>query len=226
MRTLTVLSILILFFSCNNSKKETQVKTEPIQAEIKNERLELIPEPDKEERLKWEKKNKELFESCFLQNPDSSVAGINIDDVESTIKVLGKETKLGGDWTYRNLNKDKSQFLNLTVYPGSYYNQISLFEVGYTNKILKRDRFLENIDFRTEKGIKLGMSKSEIIEIFGDCYTVNLKTSDTLNIAYRIELPQDSKNEYLSKHNMPIYYAEYDFIKSKLNRFEFGFEYP
>ena len=226
MRILTAISIIIIFFSCNNTKKETPSETELIQTEVKNERLELLPEPDKEERLKWEKKNKELLESCFLQNPDSSVAGISIDDTKSTLSVLGNDTKLGGDWTYRNLNKDKSQFLNLTVYPGSYYNQISLFEVGYTNEILKEDKFLEKMDFRTEKGIKLGMTQLELFQIFGECYQVNLKTTDTLNITYRIELPQDTKNKYLSKHNMPIYYAEYDFVKNKLNRFEFGFEYP
>ncbi len=230
MKILNLILILSIFFSCNNSKKEirTQIITVPeqTQSEITNERLELIPEPDKEERLKWEKKNKELLESCFLQNPDSSVAGICIDNTKSTLKVLGKDTKLGGDWTYRNLNKDKSQFLNLTIYPGSYYNQVSLFEVGYTNEILKGDRFLENVEFSTEKGIKLGMTNFELIEIFGECYKVNIKTKDSLKISYRIELPQDTKNEYLSKHNMPIYYADYDFVRNKLNRFEFGFEYP
>ena len=50
MRTLTIISIIIIFFSCNNSKKETQIKTEPIQEEIKNEHLKLIPETDKQER--------------------------------------------------------------------------------------------------------------------------------------------------------------------------------
>ena len=50
MRTLTIISIIIIYFSCNNSKKETQIKTEPIQEEIKNERLKLISEPVKQER--------------------------------------------------------------------------------------------------------------------------------------------------------------------------------
>ena len=50
MRTLTIISIIIIFFSCNNSKKETQIKTEPIQEEIKNERIKLISESDKQER--------------------------------------------------------------------------------------------------------------------------------------------------------------------------------
>jgi hypothetical protein len=227
---LSIIYILILLslISCqsNRDKKNAIDKTIEVETVEENPRLELIPEPNKEERLEWEKQRKALLSKCYLENPDSSVNGISIRNAISTEKVLGKETKLGGDWTYRNLNLDKSKFLNLTVHSGDYYNQVSIFEVGYSTEILKGDKFLSYDDFQTEKGIKLGLTKDEIIKTFGNCYETRDSTMIGIKLVYRIELPQDTKNNFLSNQNMPIYYAEYEFEKDKLIRYEFGFEYP
>jgi len=47
------------------------------------------------------------------------------------MEILGSDIKMGGDGRFRFLTKDKSQYLNLTVHPASYLNQVSIFEVGY-----------------------------------------------------------------------------------------------
>lgn len=225
MKQIIYILTLLSLISCQSNQDNKNAIYKSIEVE-ENPRLELIPEPDKADRLGWEKQQKALLSKCYLENPDSSVNEISIKNAISTEKVLGKETKLGGEWTYRNLNSDKSKFLKLTVHPGDYYNQVSIFEVGYSTEILKGDRFLSFNDFQTEKGIKLGLTKDEIIKTFGNCYEIRNSTTVGLKLVYRIELPQDTKNNFLSNQNMPIYYAEYEFEKDKLIRYEFGFEYP
>lgn len=228
MKQIIYILTIFTFTSCQNNgdSKIINVKSSEVEIIEDNPRLELIPEPDKEERLEWEQKQKELLSKCFLENPDSSVIGISIRNANSIESVLGKETKLDGDRTYRNLNSDKSKYLNLTVYPGDYFNQVSVFEVGYSEQILKGDRFLDYDNFKTEKGIKLGLTKTEIIGVFGNCHKVKDSTDESVTLVYKIELPQDTKTNFLSNQNMPVYFAEYEFKKDTLIRYEFGFEYP
>ena len=112
------------------------------------------------------------------------------------------------------------------MHPGDGYNEVSIFEVGCSNKISKGDNFLNYDNFTTEKGIKLGLTKNQIVAAFGNCYHTKDRIELGIKTIYRIELPQDTKNDFLTNQNMPIYYVEYQFKKDKLIRFEFGFEYP
>jgi len=172
------------------------------------------------------KSTKSSLKDCFLQVPDSTVNGIIIVNAKSILSVLGKETLLNDEIKYRYLTKDKKEYLNLSIYPGSFNNQVSVFEVGYSKQILKEDNITESTIFQTEKGIKLGVSLQEITKRLGKCYKILNSTDSLLKIIYKIETPQKTKDDFLNRYNMPVYYAEYDFINNKLNRFEFGFEYP
>ncbi len=80
--------------------------------------------------------------------------------------------------------------------------------------------------FKTEKGIKLGMSKQEVISRLRKCYVVVDSTKELIELYYRIEYPKDSKTKILESNNMPVYYATYGFWKNELKQYEFGFEYP
>ena len=80
--------------------------------------------------------------------------------------------------------------------------------------------------FQTEKGIRLGLTKQQVIEKIGSCYAVVDSTKDCIEIYYRIENPKDSKTKILESNNMPVYYSTYTFCKDKLRYYEFGFEYP
>ena len=80
--------------------------------------------------------------------------------------------------------------------------------------------------FETQNGIKLGINKKQIIEKLGNCYASIDSTKSYIELFYRIESPKDTKTKILEKNNMPIYYASYKLWNDKLEKYEFGFEYP
>ncbi|CAD0009531.1 hypothetical protein FLACHUCJ7_04278 [Flavobacterium chungangense] len=214
---LTIITILLLT-NCNNSNNKTVNKTD---------RMELVPEPDKELKEEYEKKQKALSQTtCVFSNPDTSVVGIKIRNIESTLNILGKKTKLKGDSTHVFYSSDKKQKLGLTVHPGDYYSQVSVFNISYSGNSKKNFRQINSKEFETEKGIKLGITKRQIIEKLGTCYIVKDSTTNGISLNYRLELPNDSKTKLLRSNNMPIYYAAYRLTNDKLENIEFGFEYP
>jgi hypothetical protein len=212
---IAILTIAILT-NCNNSNNK------PVD---NSDRLELVPESDKEIREENEKqKEKQL--SCTFSEPDTSVVGIKIRNAESILNVLGEKTKLEGDSTYILYSNDKKQKLELTIHPGDSYNQVSIFNISYTYKSNLKLRQIKSKEFETEKGIKLGISKRQIIEKLGNCYVVKDSSKNTIELNYRLELPNDSKTKILKTNNLPIYYASYKLTNDKLESIEFGFEYP
>ena len=121
---------------------------------------------------------------------------------------------------------DKKQKLGLTVHPGDFYSQISIFKIAYSDNSKQNLRQINSKEFETEKGIKLGISKREIIEKLGTCYVAKDSTKNSIELNYRLEFPNDSKTKLLTSNNMPIYYATYKLTNDKLEHIEFGFEYP
>ncbi|MDJ1467612.1 hypothetical protein [Xanthocytophaga flava] len=192
----------------------------------KNDRSELVLGPDKELREEYEKQQKLNKSKCSFVDPDTSVAGIKIGDVKSTLAILGKQTKLEGDSTHVFYSNDKKQKLGLTVHPGDYYSQVSIFKIAYSDNSTQNFRQINSKEFNTEKGIKLGISKKEIIKKLGTCYIAKDSTKTSIELNYRIELPNDSKTKLLTSNNMPTYYAIYRLKNDKLDYIEFGFEYP
>ena len=213
---LAILTISLLT-NCNNSQTKFVEK---------NDRLELVPEPDKELREEYEKQQELNKSKCEFVHPDTSVVGIKIRNAESTLNILGKQTKLEGDTTHVFYSSDKKQKLGLTVHPGDYYSQVSIFNISYSDNSKQNVRQINLREFKTEKGIKLGISKKEIIEKLGTCYVAKDSTKNSITLNYRIELPNDSKTQLLTNNNMPIYYAIYRLTNDKLENIEFGFEYP
>lgn len=213
---LAILTIPLLT-NCNNSENKTVDKTD---------RMELVPEPDKALREEYEKQKEISQTTCVFSDPDTSVVGIKIRNVESTLTVLGKQTKLTGDSTHVFYSSDKKQKLGLTVHPGDNYSQVSIFNISYSNNSKQNSPQINSKDFETEKGIKLGISKQEIIERLGNCYEGKDSTKNAIVLYYKLEFPNDSKTQLLKSNNMPIYYATYRLASNKLENIEFGFEYP
>lgn len=204
----------------------TQCTHTPPKKVSQSDREVLLPEPDKAEREAYEHQQKLLQSKCVFMNPDTSVVGVKIRDVESTLRVLGKLTELQGDSTHVFYSRDMKQQLGLTVHPGDYYSQVSIFQISYANKATSKGRQLPFKEFVTEKGIKLGISKSQLIQQLGACYMAKDSTKQGITLHYRLEHPNDSKTKLLSNNNMPIYYAVYQLTHDQLVRIEFGFEYP
>ena len=216
LRIFSVLLLLPLLTHCGNTQNQ------PV---IKSGRLELVPEPDKALREEYEKKKNAGSEPCIFSDPDTSVIGITLRNAKSTSTVLGEKIKLKGDPVDTFYSSDKKQRLGLTVHPGDGYNQVSIFTISYSENSKQTFRPLKTKEFETEKGIKLGTSKSELVEKLGPCYTAKNSTGNTVELYYTLEA-NDSKNSLLRTHHMPSYFANYRLANDKIERIEFGFEYP
>ncbi len=78
--------------------------------------------------------------------------------------------------------------------------------------------------FKTESGIKIGMSKKELLEIKGDSFLKKQVNGQEV-LSYRID--DFSSSAFLKKYNMPAYFAEYWFTNdNRFFKYKFGFEYP
>lgn len=214
---LTLFLLILLLTNCNNSQTKT--------AEQEG-RLELVPEPDKHERLLSEAIQKLKTINCDFFEPDTSLCGIELRNSKTADKIIGKDNKTDERGQYHFYSLMDAETLTLTQHPGDGKNQISVFSVSYSDKLDHGYKQLQIDTFQTEKGIKLGLTKKQVIDKLGKCYAVVDSTKDCIEIYYRIENPKDSKTKILKNNNMPVYFATYTFCKDKLRYYEFGFEYP
>lgn len=163
---------------------------------------------------------------CFFISPDTSVSGIIIGNAESSTKVIGSNSKLDSLEQYNFYTKHDRETLTLIQHSGDVKNQISIFKVSYSDKSDYGYKQLSVDTLVTETGIKLGLTKQQVIDKLGRCYAIIDSSKNNIVIYYSIELPNDTNTKLLKRHNMPIYFAIYKFINDKLGQFEFGFEYP
>jgi hypothetical protein len=217
MSRIALLILIVLFLTnCNSYRTKSNEKTV----------ARIISEPDRVLREKCIELEKLKKSSCALSNPDTSLCGIKIRNSESAVSIIGDNDKADSLEQYHYYSDFDRETLTLTQHPGDGSYQISIFKVEYSDKADHGYRQLKIDTFKTEKGIKLGMEKNQVIERLGNCYTPIDSTKDSIGLYYRLEIPNDSKTKLLKSNNMPIYYAYYGFWKNKLERFEFGFEYP
>lgn len=122
-------------------------------------------------------------------------------------------------------NPDSCELLKLIQHPGTGFGKIQ--EIGVekyasaSNSQPPVARLKIN-HFQTESGIRLGISKADLIKRKGipdaDEYDQKMNVcSYFLN---------DADEKFLKRYNMPSYYARYCFRNDILIKFAFGFEYP
>jgi hypothetical protein len=117
------------------------------------------------------------------------------------------------------LNENKTEKLKVVLFPGSSFNDVYQFRVCYYKNDSIPFHTTKYSDFRTESGIKLGITKNELINIKGKGFREE-------GNALRYEIYDYEKPDFFKKYNLPIYYAVYTFETEKLIEFEFGFVYP
>lgn len=196
-------------------------------AESNKKRIDIAPpEPDKDLREKYEAHQKWKQLECKFTDPDTSLSGIILRNANTTTSVIGDTDNYHQDEVYHYYSKDFNETLSLIQHPGDGKYNISIFRVQLSAKSQKEYRPLKVNKFRTEKGIELGLSKQQIIDKLGKCYITKDSTKEHIELYYRIEEPNDSKTKLLRNQNMPVYYASYILRNDKLQKFEFGFEYP
>ena len=112
--------VLSLFTYCKKNDSNT----------ISNkERIELVPEPDKEERLKNEAILALKNDTCKFSNPDISINTILIRDQESANKIIGNDNTTDLNEQYHFYSKLKEEILTLNQHPGDGKNDISIFKI-------------------------------------------------------------------------------------------------
>lgn len=163
---------------------------------------------------------------CHFLNPDTSLSGIILRNPATALRIIGAANKIDSFGLYHFYSKDKKETLTLTQHSGDENNQISIFKVELAYNANKGYKKLNIETFKTEKGIKLGLTKSELISILGDCYKIIENKNNEIEFQYFMELPNDSKTNILTRNKMPIYFANYEFLDDKLVSMEFGFENP
>ena len=216
-KVMLFISIIFLLTNCNHSQN---------QSDDKNDLSEFVPEPDKAERLKYEAMEALLKSGCILTNPDTSIAEIKLREPQSTVRVIGNKANVDSLGHYHYYSASGSETLTLTQHPGDAKYQISIFNVEYSNKIKHNYPSLKTATFKTEKGIKLGITKKQLIDRLGKCYAAIDSTRDYIELYYIIQTPNDTSTKLSTAHNSLVYYASYKFWADRLKQFEFGFEYP
>ncbi len=117
-------------------------------------------------------------------------------------------------------NRKKTEKLKLILFPGSSQNDIYQFKVSQNKN--RNLHILGKYDiFYTKSGVKLGITKKELIKIKGR-KGIEYETKDTL----RYQLYDYQNPLFFKKYNLPIYYELYIFNSNKITEFEFGFIYP
>ena len=155
--------------------------------------------------------------------PDISVNDIKLSD--TTTVVLGySDLKYNVIEDKEELpyviftNENKTEILKLYLFYGTKKNEFYQAEISpYDKKIVPNPTKYAN--FSTEGGIKLGISKKDLIKIKGNNFVET-------NHVIRYEISEYEKSHFLEKYNLPIYFAEYTFDQDKLSKIYFGFEYP
>jgi len=144
---------------------------------------------------------------------ESTLNGMVIRDPHSIEKVL-KTTKDLFDMEDEEtevISGDGRQSVKMIFLPGDITNQFSQFKVEYTTNNQRIDLKIDNDEFCTGKGIKLGLTEKEVTNLLGEPH--ELKYQNQLKVYwYR---PEES-----------LYFGNYYFQDNKLIKFWFGFSYP
>ena len=166
--------------------------------------------------------------------PDETISNIRLVDSTSALKKYPKLNQVSYSNTcetipWRNIkfyNKDSSEILTLIIYPGGYKHCFYVFTVTKASNDEDKCKIYALPDkfFITESGIKIGLTKSELLAIKGEPFQIKTEQGNEI-LCYEINL-LESKTTRLSNYCMPEYYAYYTFKQSRLIKFEFGFTYP
>lgn len=156
--------------------------------------------------------------------PDVSINSLQLINPESIKDCIGdlKNRIIEEDsFPYVELyNKYGNKKIKMIIFYGSGYNDVSQFIVKYSNEPLKNLEHSPFIDFVTESGIKLGISKNELIQKKG----LNFKCNDNVLL---YEVNDFDFPVFFKKYNYESYFSKYYFNENNLLiQYEFGFVYP
>jgi hypothetical protein len=198
---INLIALLLFIFSCNEKK----------QSNLKKDNLIV--------------KKEIITVNTFA--PDSTVNTIiRLKNENSSIKFypLIKKNKLL-DYVRESpvkffSNNSNTEYLLAYNYEGDVEDSFSCFEIGIINKDFElKGAETEYDSFKTESGIKLGISLKELEKIKGKDYI-----QENNIITYQIS--DSNGSSFLKNYNMPFYFMSFEFNDNKLVKYKFGFSYP
>lgn len=167
------------------------------------------------------KNDKPLYKDSII--PDTSVNDIKLSDTTAVVAGYNdlKYNIIKSEDTLPYViftNENKTEMLKLYLFYGTKNNEFYQIEISpYDNSTMTNPTKYKK--FSTESGIKLGISKKDLIKLKGNNF---IETNHVL----QYEISDYEKSYFLEKYNLPIYFAEYTFCQDKLCKIYFGFEYP
>lgn len=169
--------------------------------------------------------------ACVPTNPDISVYGIELGDPLSTVLQLGSDYLVAEDEN----GADTAAFTTtseteILLLHRLYGDKADVFESA---EVLSAEDLDDDVEatvldaplFRTGRGVRLGMTRKDILDRFGACAAAPSGAGDGTE-TIRYEIADATASDFLKTHNMPAYVAEYTFRGDRLVRFAFGFSYP
>ena len=203
-------SLTLFLLSCNNSTQNQGQR-------------DIVPNPEKYVHDGY----LELPDSLQPKfKPDTLIGEISINNSDNVNKYLGNDVMekliFKGLPNSSVTSIDSKQRLTFYFHPGNTFKEFSEFKVNYNENINRKEGVTDDKEFKTESGIKLGMTSGEVRSIKGEPKTIT--ENGTTKFHYKIDDFQNS--EFLKNYNMPVYYADYVFNNGYLIEFSFGFEYP
>ena len=159
---------------------------------------------------------------------DLMVLGIVLDHTESAQYAFGIKLEADDPDAVRPrmslCDHDKHEKLILDFYERDTANIISELHVERIltphADCLVPPQHIEH--FISGKGIHLGMSRKEVIDILGKGYQEHPHADEQI-ISYRID---GKESPMLQRHSAPAYFGQYHFKDNRLIRFDMGFEFP
>lgn len=124
---------------------------------------------------------KEAPSKCFISNPDTSVAGIRLRDRGSFVAVTKSNEKSNGeDRISQFYSHNRREQILFSMHSDDKENTVSEVVVQKADKYAKESRrILSMNEFVTEKGIRLGMSKKDLIAKLGTVISKGPNRMDT-----------------------------------------------
>lgn len=124
-------------------------------------------------------------------------------------------------------NKSNTEYLITYQYEGSTQNSFDCFEVGYFDDdkdLIKTYRLnTEELSFKSESNISLGMTLEQLQSIKGSNYD-KIEKGNLNILTYRNTNFETSS--FLKRYNMPSYFMEFTLKENKIQKMKFGFDYP
>jgi len=121
-------------------------------------------------------------------------------------------------------NAPGSQILDLVRHPGDIQHSFSEAIMFLSDWFPLGAPETKDDIFVSSKGIRLGLSPSEVRRALGRPHEVKTEKSGKLTYKYFCDDPV--KCPSLAKHNMPSYSATAVFLRGRLIHYSFGYDYP